>query len=100
MEPGAQALDVLAGQAALPAKDVRHNGLAAQIRRGERYAPQLEMRRLATREVKAAGIDYILTDTEGQGMNLIGPHLAKDPASWGLSLVGEYGPMRLYEINE
>jgi hypothetical protein len=72
--------------------------LSAQTRRGERYAPQQEMRRLATLEVKAAGIDYILTDTEGQGMNLIGPHLAKDPGSWGLSLVGEYGPMRLYKI--
>src|SRR5688572_10191232 len=70
--------------------------LAAQMRQAERYAPRLEMRRLATLEVKAAGVDYILTDTGGAGMNLIGPHLAKDPGAWGLRLVGEHGPTRLY----
>jgi hypothetical protein len=74
--------------------------LAAQMRQAERDAPRMEMKRLATWDLKRAGVDYILTDLGGQGMNLIGPYLAKDPGAWGLRLVGEYGPMRLYEIRE
>ncbi len=74
--------------------------LATRMRRADHEAPRVEMKRLATWDLKRAGVDYILTDLRGEGMNVIGPHLAKDPGAWGLRLVGEYGPIRLYEIRE
>jgi hypothetical protein len=74
--------------------------LAAQTRQAEQYAPGPEMRRLATAELKRAGVDYILTDIAGGGMNLIGAPMAKDPWGWGLQLVGEYGTARLFQILE
>lgn len=74
--------------------------LGARLRQTDRDPPRQEMKRLATLELKAAGVDYILTDLGGQGMNLIGPHLAKDPGSWGVRQVGEHGPLRLYQIQE
>ncbi len=72
--------------------------LGAQVRRSDREAPRQEMKRLATLALKAAGVDYILTDAGGEGMNVIGPNMAKDPGAWGLRLAGEYGPVRLFEI--
>jgi hypothetical protein len=86
----------------LEAKDTlgRWLPLAAQMRQAEQYAPGPEMRRLATMELKRAGVDYILTDIAGGGMNLIGAPMAKDPWGWGLELVGEYGTARLFQILE
>ncbi len=63
------------------------------------HSPSLhQMRRLATSEVKAAGIDYLLTDLRGQGNNVIAPDMDRYRADWGLREVGVYGPIRLYYI--
>ena len=54
--------------------------------------------RLATSEIKRHGVDYILTDLEGGGLNIIGPRIAKNPAAWRLKEAGAYGPIRIYQI--
>jgi hypothetical protein len=70
---------------------------ARQIRTEEDF-PQEQMPRLATSEVKRNGVDYVLTDLGGGGLNVIGPRIAKNPAAWGLKEAGAYGPVRLYHI--
>ncbi len=72
--------------------------LAAQRNRGDRNPPREEMRKLATSELKQRGVDYLLTDLRGEGMDLIAPPIASDPGGWGLREVGGYGPIRLYYI--
>ncbi|MGH2627179.1 MAG: hypothetical protein ACRDHY_11065, partial [Anaerolineales bacterium] len=67
--------------------------------RAIRQPPREEMKRLATLELKSRGVDYVLTDLRGEGMNLIAPHIDKNPAAWGLREIGQYGPIRLYEIH-
>jgi hypothetical protein len=72
--------------------------LPAERNRFDLAPPVRRMQRLATLELKERGIDYLLTDVRGEGMNLIGPEIEKDPAGWGLREVGLYGPIRLYYI--
>jgi hypothetical protein len=76
----------------------RWSPLEARLNKTEQEAPRDQMPRLATSEVKRRGVDYLLTDLGGQGLNLIGPRIAKNPAAWGLKEVAAYGPIRLYEI--
>jgi 4-amino-4-deoxy-L-arabinose transferase-like glycosyltransferase len=72
--------------------------LAARQIRTEEDFPQEQMPRLATSELKRNGVDYVLTDLGGGGLNVIGPRIAKNPAAWGLKEAGAYGPVRLYHI--
>ncbi len=72
--------------------------LPAPVKQTDPQPPREAMKRLAAGELRRHGIDYLLTDLGGQGMNLIGPHIAQDPGAWGLEEVGRYGPFRLYAV--
>ena len=84
----------------LEARDAagRWSPLEARLKKTEQEAPRDQMPRFATGEVKRRGVDYLLTDLGGEGLNLIGPRIARNPAAWGLKEVAAYGPVRLYEI--
>ncbi|HVW83450.1 MAG TPA: glycosyltransferase family 39 protein, partial [Bryobacteraceae bacterium] len=56
--------------------------------------PTGDLRRLATRTVKARGIDYLVIGGEFTGS----ADIRKNPRQWGLRLVAEQGSDRLYEI--
>src|SRR5262249_52647143 len=60
--------------------------------------PREPLRKLATQELKRYGVDYLLTDLDGGGLQMIARDIEKDPAAWGLTQMWEYGPMRLYRI--
>jgi hypothetical protein len=51
-------------------------------------------RRMATSDLKASGIDYLLIDD----WDFYADEYRKDPVSWGLRLIGESGGSRLYKI--
>ncbi len=72
--------------------------IAAPMKKSEREPFREEMKRLGTRELKRHGVDYLLTNLGGGGMNLIAPDIHKDPPAWGLKPAGEYGPLNLYFI--
>jgi hypothetical protein len=77
----------------------RWSDLGASMQRSDREPPREEMKRLAVGELKRHGFDYLLTDLEGSGMNVIAPDVARDPAAWGVEEAARYGPVRLYRIN-
>lgn len=72
--------------------------LPAQQRRADRDPDREPMRRLATERLKSEGVDYLLVDIKGEGMNFVAPPMARDPGSWGLREVGAAGTARLYRI--
>jgi hypothetical protein len=53
-----------------------------------------DMRRLAAKTVKGRGIDYLLMG----GGHPVALDMRKDPEAWGLRLVAERGPDRIYKI--
>jgi hypothetical protein len=77
----------------------RWSPLPAEMQRSDRDPPLDEMKRLATSELKWQGVDYILVDLRGEGMNLIGPEIHKNPVAWGVRQAAAYGPIRLYHID-
>ncbi|MBI3693474.1 MAG: glycosyltransferase family 39 protein [Acidobacteria bacterium] len=72
--------------------------LKTDLRRSQREPSREEMKRYATREIQRRGVDYLLTDVGGGGTNLMAPSMEKDPSAWGVTKVGEYGPIKLYRI--
>jgi hypothetical protein len=56
--------------------------------------PWGDLRSLATRKVKARGIDYLLVDDQ----NWNAADMWKDPPRWGMDFVTERAGNRLYKI--
>jgi hypothetical protein len=76
----------------------RWSPLPAKMKRFEREAPIDQMKKLAGIELRSRGVSYLLTDLAGGGMNLIAPHIGRNPQAWGFREIGAYGSMRLYRI--
>ncbi len=62
--------------------------------------PKLNVRRAAMREVKKAGIDYIVTPVAGTtGGEWLGKDLEDHATEYGITEVGKFGVMRLYKAD-
>ncbi len=57
-----------------------------------------EMKAWAGESLRRAGIGFLVINTEGGGHNVVSPHIAKEPAAWGLDEIGQDGPVRIYRV--
>lgn len=62
--------------------------------------PKENLRRAAVRQLKRAGIDYMVTPVgEGAGPEWLGRDLRDHAAEYGITEVGSFGVMRLYKVD-
>ncbi len=73
--------------------EMRLENIDAKIEKRE-VPPVADLRRLATRTIRARGIDYLLVGDDYQATG----DIAADPAGWGLREAGREGGTRLYQI--
>ena len=58
----------------------------------------VEMKAWVGESLRRAGIGFLVINTEGGGHNVVSPHIAKEPAAWGLEEIGQDGAVRIYRV--
>ena len=58
----------------------------------------VEMKAWVGESLRRAGVGFLVINTEGGGHNVVAPHIAKEPAVWGLQEIGQDGAVRIYRV--
>jgi hypothetical protein len=57
-----------------------------------------ERKRQAYRALRAAGVEYLVSNVDGDGHNIVATPIDHDPESWGLEEIWREGPDRIYRL--
>jgi hypothetical protein len=66
----------------------------------EEYAETTEQqrKRQAYRALRSLGVEYLTSNVDDGGHNIVAKPIQEDPASWGLEELWREGPHRLYRL--
>jgi hypothetical protein len=57
-----------------------------------------QRKRQAWRALRGQGIEYLISNVEDGGHNIVAKPIEEDPASWGLEEIFRDGPHRIYRL--